>query len=87
MAAQLQAELRSEVEGLCDDSVELSRFWHAYGGILTRQALTPRETRSGLDMFQFWTEGEAWKRLAWAKREAAEEMLEICNVHLAHRQA
>lgn len=38
-------------------------------------------------MLGFWTEGDAWKRLAWAKREATEELLEICSLHLRQRQA
>lgn len=84
-AVQLMDELQGEIDGLGADSGELSRFWHAYGGIRSRQALTPAETRRGLDLFEFWTEGDGWKRIAWAKRESAEEMLEICRVHLRQR--
>lgn len=37
-------------------------------------------------MFHFWTEADAARRLAWAKGEAAEEMLEMSKLHLRQRQ-
>lgn len=47
--------------------------------------MTEAQIRRGNDMFEYWTEGEGWKKLAWAKREEVEEILEIGTVNVRQR--
>lgn len=85
-ALQLLDRLGSEINGLCADWHLMSGFWHGYGEILGRSSLAEGEIRRGLDMFQYWTEGEAWRKLAWGLREEVQEMLEVCRGHIRHRR-
>lgn len=84
-AVQLLERLGGEMDGLCADWGEMSGFWHRYGEILCRSSLAQEEIRRGLDMFQYWTEGEVWRKLAWGLREEVQEMLEVCREHIWQR--
>lgn len=73
------------MDGLCADWGHMSGFWHRYGEILCRSSLAQEEIRRGLDMFQYWTDSEVWRKLAWGLREEVQEMLEVCREHIWQR--
>lgn len=83
-ALQLLDRLSGEVDGLCADWREMSDFWHAYGGILSRSNLSPKQIRCGLDMFEYWTEYDGWMKLAWGLSAEVQEMLELCREEIWH---
>lgn len=86
-ALQLLERLDGEIDGVCLDWRQMSEFWHRYGEILGRSGLEEQEIRSGKDIFEYWTEGEGWKKIAWGMREEVQKMLEICRVNIRHQLA
>lgn len=84
-ALQLLERLGNEMDGLCADWHEMSEFWHRYGAIFGRSSLTQQQVRGGLDMFEYWTQGDGWRKLACCLREEVLEMLEVCREHIWHR--